>query len=148
LAALSLEKKENMKNLIIFVTIILLTFTSCDKFRTQEKKNISNSSIENFNSFYDKFHKDSLFQLSRIKFPLKGGPDRGDINEEWTKENWHILKTKIYDVDTTQYKVSYKKLEKSFIEKVWLEDSGFSFEYKFELIDNKWFLVSAFENNN
>jgi hypothetical protein len=137
-----------MKNLIVFATIILLTFTSCDKFRTQEKKNISNSSIENFDSFYDKFHKDSLFQLSRIKFPLKGGPDRGDINEEWTKENWHILKTMIYDVDTTQYKVSYKKLEKSFIEKVWLEDSGFSFEYKFELINNKWFLVSAFENNN
>lgn len=137
-----------MKNLIAFSIIILLTFISCDKSRTQEKMNVSNFSIENFDSFYDKFHKDSLFQISRLKFPLKGAPDRGDINEKWTKENWHILKTKIYDVDTTQYKVSYEKHEKSFIEKVWLEDSGFSFEYKFELIDNKWFLVSAFELDN
>lgn len=137
-----------MKNLTVFLTIILLTFISCDKSRTQEKRNISNSNIENFDSFYDKFHKDSLFQISRLKFPLKGGPDRGDINEEWSKENWHMLKTKIYDVDTTQYKVSYEKHEKSFLEKVWIEDSGFSFEYKYELIGKKWFLVSAFEQDN
>ena len=137
-----------MKNLIALSTIILLTFISCYKSRTLEKKSITNSSIENFEFFYDKFHKDSLFQISRLKFPMKGGPDRGDINEEWTKENWHILKTKIYDVDTTRYKVSYEKHEKSFLEKVWFVDSGFSFEYRFELIDNKWFLVSAFELDN
>ena len=137
-----------MKNLIALSSIILLTFISCYKSRTLEKKSITNSSIENFEFFYDKFHKDSLFQISRLKFPLKGSPDRGNINEKWTKVNWHILKTKIYDVDTTQYKVAFEKHEKSFIEKVWLEDSGFSFEYKFELIDNKWFLVSAFELDN
>lgn len=81
-----------MKNLTVFVTIILLTFISCDKSRTQEKKNISNSNIENFDSFYDKFHKDSLFQISRLKFPLKGGPDRGDINEEGQKKIGICLK--------------------------------------------------------
>lgn len=137
-----------MKKLILISTIILFTFISCNRLHIKEKKNISKSSIENFDSFYDKFHKDSLFQMSRLKFPLKGGPDRGDINEEWTKENWYILKTKIYDVDTTEYKVFYKKRERSFTEKVWIEDSGFSSEYNFELIDNKWFLVSAFELNN
>jgi len=134
-----------MKNLIVLLTVILLTLISCDKAKTQEKRNTSNSSIENFDSFYDKFHKDSLFQISRLKFPLKGGPDSGDINEEWTKENWHILKVKIYDVDTTKYKVFYEKRDTSFTEKVWIEDSGFSSEYNFQLIDNKWFLVSAFE---
>jgi|ERR1035437_13064 hypothetical protein len=137
-----------MKNLITVSVIILLTFISCSRFQTQEKKNISKSSMEDFDSFYDKFHNDSLFQISRLKFPLEGGPDRGDINEEWTKENWHILKTKIYDVDTTKYKVFYEKREKSFTEKVWIEDSGFSFEYHFGLINNKWFLVSAVEMDN
>ena len=137
-----------MKNLITISTIILLTFISCNRFQTKEKKNITKYSKENFDTFYDKFHNDSLFQISRLKFPLKGGPDRGDINEAWTKENWHILKTEIYDVDTTKYKVFYEKKEKSFKEKVWIENSGFSFEYNFELIDNKWFLVSAFELDN
>jgi len=137
-----------MKNLTVLATIILLTFISCDKPRTQEKRNISNSSIENFDSFYDKFHKDSLFQISRLKFPLKGGRFEEDGEEKWTKKNWSMLKNKIYDVDTTEYKVSYERHEKNFKEKVWLEDSGFSFEYNFELINNKWFLVSAFEYNN
>ena len=59
-----------------------------------------------------------------------------------------MLKTKIYDVDTSQYKVYFKKLKKSFTEKVWIVNSGFKLEYRFELIDNKWFLVSAFELNN
>lgn len=139
-----------MKILIVTTTIILLTFTlsSCYKSCVQEKKNNSNSSVENFESFYDKFHNDSLFQLSRLNFPLKGGPVGGDTNEEWTKGNWRMLRTKIYDVETTQYKVSYEKQYNSFTEKVWLEDSGFSFEYKYELIGNKWFLVSAFELDN
>lgn len=137
-----------MKNLTVLATIILLTLISCNKSRTQEKRNISNSYIENFDSFYDRFHNDSLFQISRLKFPLKGGRFEEEGEEKWTKKNWSMLKMKIYDVDTTQYKVSYEKHEKNFNEKVWLEDSGFSFEYNFELINNKWFLVSAFEYNN
>jgi len=79
---------------------------------------------------------------------LKGGRFEEDGEEKWTKKNWSMLKNKIYDVDTTEYKVSYERHEKNFKEKVWLEDSGFSFEYNFELINNKWFLVSAFEYNN
>lgn len=139
-----------MKILIITSTIILLIFTlsSCDKPHEQEKINDKNSTVENFESFYEKFHNDSLFQLSRLNFPLKGGPVGGDINEEWTKGNWRMLRTKIYEVDTSQYKVSNVKQDNSFTEKVWLEDSGFSFEYKYELIGKKWFLVSAFEQDN
>ena len=144
-----------MKKILVIITlglisiIVLISFSKCKQFKTEStKQEISKDSIENFDVFYDKFHKDSLFQISRLNFPLKGGPDNEDGQDEWTKENWSILKTKIYDVDTSIYKVFYEKHEKSFTEKVWLKNSGFSFEYKYELIDNKWFLVSAFEINN
>lgn len=129
--------------------LVLLSFTNCKQTKNEfVRQGVSKTSIENFDLFYDRFHKDSLFQISRLKFPLGGGHDKGNIDEEWTKKNWSMLKTKIYDVDTTQYKVSYEKLKKSFTEKVWIEDSGFIFECRFELIDNKWFLLSAFELNN
>jgi len=132
--------------LILF--FILISFTNCKQANKKTSiQELSKTSIENFDEFYDKFHKDSLFQISRLKFPLKGGPD-GDNNEKWTKKNWSMLKTKIYDVDKSQYKVSYKRDKKSFTEKIWIEDSGFEFECKFELIGNQWFLTSAFELNN
>jgi len=64
-----------------------------------------------------------------------------------TKENWVMVNTRIYDVDTTRFRVSYKKSEKEFSAKAWIEDSGFSAEFRFELIDNKWYLVYAQDQN-
>ena len=113
-----------------------MSLSNCKQTKNESaRQGFSKSSIENFDSFYDRFHKDSLFQISRLKFPLGGGLNNGNIDEQWTKENWSMLKTKIFDVDTTQYKVFYEKLEKSFKEKVWLENSGFSFECRYELIN-------------
>ncbi|MBU0473244.1 MAG: DUF4348 domain-containing protein [Bacteroidetes bacterium] len=106
-----------------------------------------NSSSENFDEFYNKFHSDSLFQLSRVKFPLGGKSIQGVDQSEWTKDNWQMMKAKIYDVDTSEYKVFYKKTENEFIQKIWIEDSGFNLEYRFELIDNKWFLVYTLDQN-
>ncbi len=143
-------KKRNLITRMVIISIfVLISLSNCKQTKKESaRQGISKSSIESFDSFYDRFHKDSIFQISRLRFPLGGGPDRGDVNEEWTKENWSMLKTKIYDVDTSQYKVYFKKLKKSFTEKVWIVNSGFKLEYRFELIDNKWFLVSAFELNN
>lgn len=57
------------------------------------------------------------------------------------------MKTKIYDIDTNKYKIEYKKTENSFTQKFWLENSGFSSEYRFELIDGKWYLIYALDEN-
>jgi hypothetical protein len=144
-----MKKRLMISQMALISILILVPFASCRQIKTMSTKQEKlKDTIENFDLFYERFHKDSLFQISRLKFPLKGGPDRGDGQEEWTKENWDMLKIKIYDVDTSQYKVFYEKLQKSFTEKVWIEDSGFSIENRYELINNKWFLVSAFEMNN
>jgi hypothetical protein len=102
---------------------------------------------ENFDKFYSKFHKDSLFQVSRTKFPLGGMSIDGSAKLKWTKDNLPLMKVMIYDIDTTQYKVSYKKTPTTFTQKVWIEDSGFSSECKFELFDNKWHLVYVLDQN-
>jgi len=130
----------------LILIVVLISFTGCNPFRNRPVNiEVSKGSIEDFDLFYDRFVKDSLFQMSRLKFPLKGCNEDGN---EWTKENWITIKTKIFDVDTTLYKVFYQRDKNSFIEKVWIEDSGFSSEQKFDLINNKWFLVFAFELNN
>jgi hypothetical protein len=132
----------------IIPILILLSLIGCKPVNDVPKEKLnSKSTIENFETFYNKFHADSSFQISRIKFPLEGFSTDGNEEKKWTKDNWDLLKTKIYDIDTSHYKISYKKTDKSFTEKIWVEDSGFSMEYRFELINNKWFLVYAFEAN-
>lgn len=103
--------------------------------------------VEDFDKFYDRFHADSAFQMSRIKFPLKGASTNIDKSTPWTPQNWQMLRTRIYDVDKNQYKVKYSKTETSFTQKVWIDGGGFSNECRFELIGGKWFLVYMNDEN-
>jgi hypothetical protein len=127
---------------------MLFIIVSCKPIKDSTNEALKTESlIEDFNTFYNRFHADSLFQMSRIKFPLQGLRVDGSEETQWSKNNWGLLTTKIYDVDTTEYRVSYKRTINDFTEKVWIENSGFWSEYKFKLIDNKWYLVSAIEQN-
>lgn len=140
-----------IKVIILFALIILPSaiLTNCHPARNASKGEASpiKNLDEDFDMFYNKFHNDSLFQLSRTRFPI-GGMSVDGFNElKWTRDNLPLLKTRIYDIDTTQYKVTFKKTQKTFTEKVWIENSGFSFECKFELIDNKWYLVYVLDQN-
>lgn len=51
------------------------------------------NSPQGFRTFYEKFHADSVFQLSHIRFPLEGIPPVEDAtvdtdNFKWQQEDW------------------------------------------------------------
>jgi hypothetical protein len=59
----------------------------------ESKNNIPHDFIE----FYNNFHADSTFQMSRIVFPLAGLVQEGDsiltlVEMQWQKEDWKIHK--------------------------------------------------------
>jgi hypothetical protein len=141
-----MSKKVYFKFLTVIITLLLV---NCNKreINTISNTNKEKITIEDFDKFYDKFHKDSIFQMSRIIFPLDGIKVEYDGEKKWSKKNWTTLKTKIYDVDTTEFKIEYKKTNDSFYQKFWIEDSGFWGEYRFGLINNKWYMVYAVEQN-
>ncbi|MFA6403496.1 MAG: hypothetical protein WCX31_18025 [Salinivirgaceae bacterium] len=112
-----------------------------------QSKPIEKSTDEDFVVFYDAFHNDTLFQVSRYKFPMGGMSLDGALETRWTKDNLPLIRTRIYDVDTTEYNVTYKKTKKSFTQKVWVEDSEFISEFRFELIKSKWYLVYVLDQN-
>jgi hypothetical protein len=135
-------------SLILIIVLTTVILTNCHSTRESSKRNVLiKDSGENFDKFYDKFHKDSLFQMSRVKFPLGGMSLDGFTITQWTKDNLPLMKSKIYDVDTTEYKVTFNKTEKTFTEKVWIQNSGFSWECRFELIDKRWYLVYVLASN-
>ena len=136
------------RSLKLISILIFIFLSSCSLIKNNQTHDSGNkTAIEDFDAFYDKFHSDSIFQMSRIKFPLTGFLVDGLKQEKWNEKNWSALKTKVYDVDTTLYRTDYIKTYKSFIEKVWIKDSGFFVEYRFKVIKRKWYLVYAMDQN-
>jgi hypothetical protein len=104
-------------------------------------------SKEDFESFIYKFIADSIFQLERIKFPLKNSIQTG-INEVETssikRSDWKIerlfgrneYKAQIYDNferemrDTDERLFCWEGIE-----------NGIYVEYKFNRIGGQWFLI-------
>jgi len=133
---------------LFLAAAVVISMSSCKSVRNNRTKDIyTKSSFENFDEFYNRFHTDSLFQMARIKFPLEGKKTDWEGENKWSEKNWVTLKTRIYDIDTSKFKTDYKKTDDAFIEIFWLEDSGYSSEYKFNLIRKKWYLVYANEQN-
>ena len=98
------------------MSVVLMSLMSC-----HSSKSTTGSSGENFDKFYDKFHKDMTFQKSRLKFPLQG---HNELGQAWTSANWQLMKGKIYAVDKSQYKVDIKRTSNSFFQKVWIDGAS------------------------
>jgi len=57
------------------------------------------------------------------------------------------LRVPVWDIDQPGIEIDYDQTDNSFFQKIWVENSGFLSEYRFELIQNKWYLVYALEQN-
>jgi hypothetical protein len=141
----TITKLVSLSLVFILTTAIL---TNCHSTRESSKSyTLKKNSGEDFDKFYERFHEDSVFQVSRLKFPVDGMSVKGEEKVKWTRDNLPLLKTKIYDIDTTRFKITFRKTEKMFTQKVWIEDSEFSSEYRFELINKKWYLVYVLDQD-
>ena len=141
-----------MKQINILISILFISFIIACKSNPQPSTNVS---FEDFEEFYNKFYSDSIFQLSRIIFPLPGY--NSDIESEipddfaessgikkkeeyfWEKEGWQFIKT--IDNDTLIVK-NFIKTDTIVIEDLIIPNSGFQIERKFKISDDKqWYLV-------
>ena len=53
----------------LFLFVLVVTTISCS---TSKKGQKENADVENFDQFYNRFHSDEKFQMSRIRFPIEG----------------------------------------------------------------------------
>ena len=130
---------------IIFFLLLIgsITFSSCGIIGKSDVP----PQDEDFELFYMRFHNDPDFQLSRIDFPLEGGLVETQREQEWTPENWPIMRVAVWDINDPKYSIDYEQTEEEFIQKIWIENTGFISEYRFRLIDGRWMLVYALEQN-
>ncbi len=155
----------NNKFLIVIIAFFLFSvIISCNR-TTKEVTTISKEEVkpeikkestkkskavkyENYNTFYNRFHRDSLFQMSRVKFPI-GGYFTDTVGEErtWSKTNWIMHRSKIQEADTSIYKVNIESATTVKKEELFIEGGGFKVERKFQRINGKWFLVYYIDEN-
>ena len=140
--------------IIFFLIVAAILSVSCN---TRLKN-------ENFEEFYEKFLTDSLFQISRIKFPLPGenlgSSDRipSDIAEEygievekeekayyWERDSWVPFEK--VDYDTTIFTEERLTVNDTIKIRIYIKDSGFQVGAHYKIIENKWYLVYYYEYN-
>ena len=144
-----------VKSRYIF-TILALTFGCSSGNSTTPKigdssaafslKTVAIVSEENFDVFFKKFDSDSVFQRSRIQFPLKYETleDEGDPNTIK-----YISKNEIYHVGLHKLKepkmtIAKKVTGSSKVEMQFrIEDTGYEKNLFFSRRDKKWFLIAV-----
>lgn len=166
----STEKTKNMKKVIKYLsfTLLMLVIINCKK-NTEliEKTDISKSKKEisvketaknideNFNTFLEVFSKDSLFQISRVKYPLIQkewiDPEKGTVEKLITKKTYEILDftypkdalTREFDRYTQKIKTNKNKT----VIEIRGVDNGIYSDYFFEKLNGKWMLISCSEQS-
>ena len=106
------------------------------------------STTEDFREFYEKFHSDSLFQVSRLSENFEGSKFYGESVEKINKDNWQFLPKGVYDVDTLQYETEVNISENKVETRIYVENSGIDIRLTYEKINDKWYLVSFVDNFN
>jgi hypothetical protein len=129
--------------------LMLILALSCNNIKKENQKieSLINKN-ESFNDFFNRFSTDSVFRISRVKFPLKGfNSDETDVNSKdkpylWSKEDWAFYAEEDFNPKSEDVKKTDTiKTDTSVIYRIYKEDSGYDIQYKFEESKNKWFLV-------
>ncbi len=164
-----------IKRIIVF-TIIVLTMVRCHDSKKEESKTINTDNKElkkeieskankisvvkpedcgmDFNAFFVKFSKDSIFQRSRVKYPLKMiyfdayGSDQTTPIEEYIKlQDYQFfdfsLDNEAKNREVNAYTIKIEKKENdTYLYRQLGIDNGIMVEFKFIKDNGCWLLVS------
>jgi hypothetical protein len=146
----------------LFLLMLALIFFNCNKVekhnvidRDKEIKvsaKISEEYLENFDLFFKKFSKDSIYQKERIQFPLKCIiPDEDDMMGEKIKTKFINSSNFVYinftldslamKKETDKYTIEKKEKNEYMIYSRLGYDNGIFELYKFKRIKGDWYLI-------
>lgn len=167
-----------MKNNLIIVILMssVITFGCVDKSGKKQSKKApeiiekSNKPIEAFlkredctlafDKFFDRFAKDSVFQKSRVKFPLKFSSSYYDFNTRKDTIEVSFISTvndfesidfsgdeNAMDNEYDKYTVHIESSDSIVNYKLSGYDNGLRLNYKFKLVDGCWYLVAIIDQS-
>lgn len=159
--SLMLRPSRYFKIAMLFGMLAMVPIFACRQQQKADvvdgkKKAIADGSVGNrfkfqsaeFDQFYSKFISDSLFQLSRVSFPIDGGFADYEGEKNWHKESWLMMKWDLRsEMNNSNDSCFVEQNDSSVFWGSYCRDCGFSVEVKFQKKSGKWFLVYRQENN-
>lgn len=136
------------KTAFAFLLIITLAI-SCNRTNSsKETVNNETEKVESFDEFIVNFYSDTVFQQSRIIKPLTGEIlEWHETEDSVIKSNW-LDRDLPFVTDFNVLKESFKNAKQTFvenkeskIEKILVNNSGFSIEREYTLKNGKWYLI-------
>ena len=128
---------------------LILSLTSCgqkEKGVEVKPSGVGDTELpEEFLSFYDRFHSDSLYQIEHILFPLQGQKFRGseeewvDENFKWQKETWRMHKP--FDEMEGSFKQEFTSFEGIVTEVTQDVYGQFNMVRRFAKMDSTYYLI-------
>lgn len=145
-------QKNILKFIGVFVSLVCIFYffnkiqnKSIDHPDKPEQTTIHQASLpEDFHEFYDQFHTDSIFQLERIIFPLKGlasSTDTTQIAEEvsWQRRNWILHKP--FDNHNGTFERVFTNIGGIISEQISASNGLFTLEKRYAKLSGEWHLI-------
>jgi hypothetical protein len=119
----------------ILIAFFAITFVACG---------IKNSGdVEDFERFYTKFHEDSVFQKTRVDFPLSGETSflssTGMQMKLWYEEEW-VPHQSFDAMDTLGYEQNMISVDTMVVDVIY-DGRALGITRYFSLKDGKWYLT-------
>ena len=124
--------------------MFLVSCSSGESNKLEENTEAELSLPSDFEEFYINFHKDSIFQIEHIIFPLKGKNTKIDsvqttsFDVEFTSENWVLHKPFIESDGMDQ---RFSVMSNLIIEYIQGPMGMFNVERRWAKIDSVWYLI-------
>ncbi|ASS50681.1 MAG: hypothetical protein A3D31_14060 [Candidatus Fluviicola riflensis] len=138
---------------LLFVTLLLVF--SCDRIDKPTPSAFIKQYRESFSPFFDRFNKDTIFQRSRVVFPLnyfavtEDGTDYKLSNQPIDPVDYLILDLTYHDSLAKQEFNAFQRSIQTKKDTTWVTftgiDNGIHEEFIFELRNGKWFLVKVID---
>lgn len=125
-----------MKNIGVLVLAILI-LAGCEK---------EDKVMKEFQVFYDTFHRDTVFQLEHIIFPLEGMPAGADSliasggKFFWQQDQWVCHKP--FNFDNSEFSHQFIQYSDDLIaERIEHNTGSYGMLRRFAKYDNDWYLI-------
>jgi hypothetical protein len=100
-----------------------------------------------FRKFYENFHRDSVFQLNHIRFPLEGLPEIEEETAEidlstfyWKKNEWTLHRP--FDAMNGSFNRDFQPLgEDMVVETIRHTEANYAMQRRFYRDGNDWYLI-------
>lgn len=141
-------KSDTYSYLYCIILALLMIFVGCKSSKEEQSYDPSAKATyetDEFLEFYERFAKDSLFQLEHIVFPLEGikaPKDSTDVirpDFKWQKENWIIHKP--FDDMGGTFSRELMDINGIVIELISDNTGQFTMERRFGNLSSGWHLI-------